>query len=419
MADASTATTDAMAAAVTADANASGVNLMQRAKSFDLALELYSSFPTALPLPAEPLPASQASSAGDAPTAAAAKDALAAMWDTKEHSDVMLLVQDSVIKAHKRVLTAASAFFRAMFSGDFAEADQREVPLHAVTPEGTELVLKAVYTGTVRLSDSNILTALDTADKLEIQEILDACELYLTDEIYAHNVFQLLQLSEKYTLPGLNAEIETFVVENFKICTEHSMFQDISKEALILFISNDELDLRELDIFNGVMAWCGKHPSDEKKAALCDVMKHVRLSFMTSAEITEHVLGNPAVRESEACARLAEAVLERVRGYEAVPHRRPLLEAQSPERPRGRLCATVVLPQIEDYTNKELRQPAREQVRGAGPHRKLHEAQHLWDGGGGDKVLQNRGVLTHSCLFHSYFRGQVHLPAPCFTECLA
>ena len=50
--------------------------------------------------------------------------------------DINLVVGDKTISAHKSLLVAGSEYFRAMFSGDFAEANRKEITMAALSQEG-------------------------------------------------------------------------------------------------------------------------------------------------------------------------------------------------------------------------------------------------------------------------------------------
>ena len=278
------------------------------------------------------------------------------LWESKHHSDINLVANDTVIPAHKFILIAASDFFRAMFSGDFAEASRKEIKLKDISTPGLEHILSAVYNGTLAVTETNILVLLDTADKLRFQEIIEACEDFLISGVHATNCFQLLQLSEKYTLPKLNGHIETFIIANFKEATLHSYYPDIRVEALTMFVNNDELDYPEIDIFKGALKWFTVNPCTEKLAVLYDVMKHIRFTYMTSSQIKEHVLSESVITQNSECAEMIENALKFVTKYEDDVYSRPIMEASNPEKPRGKLTVTIILPELDDGQNQQLRQ---------------------------------------------------------------
>ena len=265
----------------------------------------------------------------------------------EESCDIKLIVGNKTIPAHKSLLVAASEYFRAMFGGDFVESYRKEIAMPGLSESGLTVVIDALYTGCLNLTDDNVLEILSTADQLEMKDILDCCEDFLVSATDTANCFQLLQLSEKYTLPRLNQEIEQFIIRNFLDVCRHPMFTGISQEALVTFISNDELDFREIDIFRGVMNWFD-NKNDQK--SISEVMAHIRFTFMTSEEIVNEVLTQPIISENDKCKEAIEDKLQMIISYEEEVHLRPILEVQSMERPRGQMCVVAVPPK---YTTGE------------------------------------------------------------------
>ena len=280
------------------------------------------------------------------------------LWISKYQSDINLLTNDTVISAHKFILVAASDYFRAMFSGDFAEAGRSEIELQEISTAGLEHILGAIYTGTLVVEDTNILIALDSADKLQVQEIIDACEDFLISGIDATNSFQLLQLSERYTLPRLNRQIELFIISDFLMATQHGLYPYIQSDAVITFVSNDELDCPEIDILKGVLKWLKVNPSADKLAAAYEIMKQIRFTYMTSSEIKEQVMCETIITQNPECLIMIENALKFVTKYEKDVYSRPLMEASNPEKPRGKLSVAVILPEPDDRQEQQLRQAA-------------------------------------------------------------
>ena len=283
---------------------------------------------------------------------------LKSLWESKDLADVHLIVNSTKSPAHKFVLAAASDYFRVMFSGDFAEAGQSQIELQDITTSGLELILDAIYNGNLALNESNVINVLDTADKIQVQEIAESCEDFLICEIDTANCFELLQLSEKYTLPKLNRNIETFIISNFETASQHILFPNIQSDALITFLSNDELDLPEIDIFKAAMTWFKVNPTEEKLEALCEVMKEIRFTYMMPVQIEESVLCETIITQNSDCEEMIKNKLAYAVKYRDDVHSRPLMEASNLEQPRGKLSVAVILPEPDDTQVQQLRQPA-------------------------------------------------------------
>ena len=68
-----------------------------------------------------------------------------------EYCDIRLSVQNQVFSSHRNVLSAASEYFHAMFSGGLSEMGKEEVNIEGISPTAFKIMLKYIYTGTVLL----------------------------------------------------------------------------------------------------------------------------------------------------------------------------------------------------------------------------------------------------------------------------
>ena len=64
-----------------------------------------------------------------------------------DFNDVQLRVGGSVFPAHRVVLSIASPYFRAMFTGDMCELGKAEIELHEIEPSIFQLLLDFMYSG--------------------------------------------------------------------------------------------------------------------------------------------------------------------------------------------------------------------------------------------------------------------------------
>ena len=70
--------------------------------------------------------------------------------------DVVLVVEDLEIPAHKAVLAACSPYFYAMFTSDLTEAKADRIVLQEVAPRALSLLMEFVYTSEVQVTEENV-----------------------------------------------------------------------------------------------------------------------------------------------------------------------------------------------------------------------------------------------------------------------
>ena len=61
--------------------------------------------------------------------------------------DVQICVGKEVYSADRNVLSAASPYFEAMFTGGMAEMGQNKVEIHGLTPQIFNILLNFIYSG--------------------------------------------------------------------------------------------------------------------------------------------------------------------------------------------------------------------------------------------------------------------------------
>ena len=92
------------------------------------------------------------------------------------------------IKAHKLILSSASPYFRAMFTGGFKENDAcQEVVLDHANYVTMLSIVKFIYSGQIIVKDTNVQMLLPVAKMLQIEEIVSACCLFLYKNMDATN----------------------------------------------------------------------------------------------------------------------------------------------------------------------------------------------------------------------------------------
>jgi len=108
----------------------------------------------------------------------------------KELCDVILLIGQSQIPAHRAVLSgktkhtcqiafksflvwflflACSPYFRAMFTGELAESRQTEIIIHDVDEYAMELLIEFCYTSRIIVDEKNVQMLLPAACILQVE----------------------------------------------------------------------------------------------------------------------------------------------------------------------------------------------------------------------------------------------------------
>ena len=104
-----------------------------------------------------------------------------------QFSDVGLIVGNTIIRAHRSVLAASSAYFNAMFTGGLVEEQQELVEIHSVSENILSILIDFIYTGNVNITQDNVQELFAAADMLELDEVVSSCISYLQVQLHYSN----------------------------------------------------------------------------------------------------------------------------------------------------------------------------------------------------------------------------------------
>ncbi|XP_046864769.1 kelch-like protein diablo [Xenia sp. Carnegie-2017] len=95
--------------------------------------------------------------------------------ENDELCDITLLVNDKTIKAHKIILSAASPYFKAMFTGGLSECDKNCITMHQIDGNSLVQIIQFFYTSEMKINKENVQNLLSAASLLQVSSVLDGC----------------------------------------------------------------------------------------------------------------------------------------------------------------------------------------------------------------------------------------------------
>ena len=170
--------------------------------------------------------------------------------------DIIIVVDGQEFPVHKSVLSAASAYFKAMFTCNLAEANLSKIPINGVEPQIIKQLLDYIYSSEVTISKDNVQNLLSAANLLEILPVRDACCQFLDRHMDESNCLGIQSFAEAHSCIDLQQKARNFALKHFSDLITGEEFDAIPESQLIDLISSDELEvLREEDVFNAVIKW--------------------------------------------------------------------------------------------------------------------------------------------------------------------
>ena len=266
--------------------------------------------------------------------------------DRKLLCDVHLVAEGAKFPAHRVVLAAASPYFQAMFTGGFKENQMSEITLNDTSSEGLKCVLDAVYTGELSLSVENVCDVIPLANQLQLNEIVEHCGIFLTENISIHSCLSFLSIAEKYDLPEAVDECNKFFLENFDAISQSTEFTNLSKAQLCNYLSDDHLKTShgEIAVFRATLKWFqasrnNSVRSDDDSSGLAELMQHVRFPLIPSDLLLDEVLSSRLISEN---SQVMKMVTEALKFHSAENlYSQPLKEGKQ-FQPRGELKFVLI-----------------------------------------------------------------------------
>ncbi|EXX59130.1 hypothetical protein RirG_191670 [Rhizophagus irregularis DAOM 197198w] len=185
-----------------------------------------------------------------------------------EHYDITIEVGEDpnvkIFRSHMIILRYRSPFLRRTLSSNKKNdnGDLTHIKLSNISPEIFQIILKYIYGGIISFNDrepSEILRILIAADQLHLQELVD----YLQEYLIKNKVDWMEQHFELIYQTGFQSN-SLLNLQNF--CTNcmtkspHKIFNSfdftsLSEKSLISLIKKDDLQMKEIEIWDHVLRW--------------------------------------------------------------------------------------------------------------------------------------------------------------------
>ncbi|XP_034117463.1 kelch-like ECH-associated protein 1B isoform X1 [Drosophila albomicans] len=233
-----------------------------------------------------------------------AKEALKMMFMMRSHgmlTDVVLEVKKELFHAHKVILSAASPYFKAMFTGGLKESEMSRVQLQGVCPTAMTRILYFMYTGQIRVTEVTVCQLLPAATMFQVQNVIDACCAFLERQLDPTNAIGIANFAEQHGCIELQKKANFFIERHFtQVCQEEEFLQ-LSAYQLIALIRRDELNVQEeREVYNAVLKWV-KYDEDNRHSKMEHILVAVRCQFLTPNFLKEQMKNCDVLRKVPAC----------------------------------------------------------------------------------------------------------------------
>ncbi|XP_078571944.1 kelch repeat and BTB domain-containing protein 2-like [Branchiostoma floridae x Branchiostoma japonicum] len=223
--------------------------------------------------------------------------------------DVVLEVEDRRFPCHRLVLSAASPYFRAMFTSDMAESQQEMVVLQGLDAGIFGEILSYIYSGTLYVSLDKVQSLYQAADLLQLDYVRGTCSSYMAMNVGRSTCVDLYKFADVFSLDNVQKCSLQWIARHFTEVASSKEFSSLSITQLTEIISHDELDVKEeRTVWKAVVRWV-QHSREDRLHHLPSILSHIRYNLLTSDD-TAVMMEHPMVREdpgiSEVIRNLAQ-----------------------------------------------------------------------------------------------------------------
>lgn len=130
-------------------------------------------------------------------------------------SDVIFVVKNEEIRAHKQIISARNDVIAKMFTSDMTEKKTGRVKISDVEPKIFKLVLRYIYSEKFESNDTDeLLKVIVAADKYLMKNLVEICAHRLSDKLSVKNVVDVLKTAELVNEDFLKVECAKFMKKN-------------------------------------------------------------------------------------------------------------------------------------------------------------------------------------------------------------
>uniref|UniRef100_A0A914Q3Q6 BTB domain-containing protein n=1 Tax=Panagrolaimus davidi TaxID=227884 RepID=A0A914Q3Q6_9BILA len=170
--------------------------------------------------------------------------------------DVVFEIEGKKLYADKLRLSLISTTFKSMLSNRWISKNDA-IKIETYKFDDFKEMLTFFYSGKCNITNENVFTILDMSEFYQIEDLKELCDEYLSKmELNLTYIFQLLEISNKYSLIQMKGPIQNFIFQNFSTFVESAGFLNIDKEIVKeIVLSELNVTVKAEEIFQAVYEW--------------------------------------------------------------------------------------------------------------------------------------------------------------------
>ncbi|XP_067838024.1 kelch-like protein 38 [Heptranchias perlo] len=221
-------------------------------------------------------------------------------------TDVILCAGDKEVPCHRNVLASSSPYFRAMFCDNFKESFLTRVHLLGIHVDILTQIVDYVYTGEITINTANVFSLMEAAGIYQYPKVLEACSLYLQNQLTAENCLGMVRLAQIFSCETLQKQAKAIALKHFLEVASSEDLKELSCTELADYLGDDDLCAEEEQVFETLTTWINHAPKTRQKH-VHELLKKVRLQYVHPTYLFHFIANNPFIQSSPVCKSILES----------------------------------------------------------------------------------------------------------------
>ena len=222
--------------------------------------------------------------------------------------DVTLQIEGQNFSAHRCVLSAASPYFRSLFTSGFKENKDSTIVLQDTKRAVLSEALRFIYTGEALVNPTNAQDLVKIADYFIVPRLKTKVSKYLEERIDSPNCLALESFADQFGCESLKQAASEFKLKNFISVVKSEDFKTLNFDEVKELISHDEIIVsKEEDVYAAIVSWV-KHDTLSRERLFSELLKCLRLFSISKHSLLQMLKCELVLKNWTCLSKLHEAL---------------------------------------------------------------------------------------------------------------
>ena len=225
---------------------------------------------------------------------------------TNNLCDVNLRAEGQDFPAHRCVLSAASDYFKTLFSSELQVKENQSnlVELNEVKCSVLAEVLLFIYTGEMNIGDQNAQDLVMVGDYLIIPSLKTKASQFLEKSINVSNCNALELFASQYNCESLRLTAIKHKQQHFDAFVKSKDFLSLGFEQVKELMCQDELQIsEEEEVYEAILTWI-RHDLVSRECFFPDLLRCLRLFSMSKYSLRSILDKEELVTKNPVCTNI-------------------------------------------------------------------------------------------------------------------